>query len=114
MTKENFIKKINNKFPNEKVEVIYAGKNSYEKTKIKCLKCNSLYEFNTGEIFRARRKFLCKECNKIIKINPTNFLRNGLCPNCNSFSSIGEEKIASFLKKKIFFLKDKNILKSGI
>lgn len=65
MNIEQFTQKIREKFPNENYSIIYAGKNSYDNSKIKCLDCGKTIIINTGELFRTRRKILCKNCNFI-------------------------------------------------
>lgn len=62
MTREDFIKKINNKFPDEEYSIIYAGKHSGENSVLKCGICNRRIEVNTGELFRARRQHICAKC----------------------------------------------------
>lgn len=65
MNNEQFIQRMKEKFGNENYSIIYAGKNSYEDSKIKCLDCGRVIIVNTGELFRNRRKILCKNCNFI-------------------------------------------------
>lgn len=67
MTYEDFMIKINNKFPEEEFEVIQWGKNSSENSIIKCLNCNREITVNTGELFRKRRTKICSKCNYIRK-----------------------------------------------
>lgn len=62
MNIEKFTQKMEEKFSNENYSIIYAGKNSYENSKIKCLNCGKIIIVNTGELFRKRRKLLCKDC----------------------------------------------------
>ena len=65
MNIDEFKLKMIEKFPNENYSIIYAGKNSYEKSKIKCLDCGQIITINTGELFRKRKKILCSKCNFI-------------------------------------------------
>ena len=65
MTIEKFKEKMNIKFPNENYTIIYAGKNSYENSIIKCLDCGKKIIVNTGELFRNRRKNICSKCQSI-------------------------------------------------
>ena len=67
MNIEQFTQRMKEKFSNENYSIIYAGKNSYENSKIKCLDCGKIILINTGELFRTRRKILCKDCNFIRK-----------------------------------------------
>lgn len=62
MTEKQFLEKINNKFSNENLSIIYMGKNSSEDSVIKCLDCNRKIIVNTGELFRSRRKHICSRC----------------------------------------------------
>lgn len=59
--------KIKEKFPNENFSVIYAGKNSYENSILKCLNCGREITVNTGELFRKRRTKICSKCNYLRK-----------------------------------------------
>ena len=65
MTIEKFKEKMSIKFPNENYTIIYAGKNSYENSIIKCLDCGKKITINTGELFRNRRKNICSKCSSI-------------------------------------------------
>lgn len=62
MNQEDFIDKIKKRFPNEEYTVIYAGKNSFENSIIKCNICKRKIIVNTGELFRNRRKHICSKC----------------------------------------------------
>lgn len=62
MTRENFEKKLMEKFPNEEYEIIYNGKNTYEDSILVCSKCNRRIVVNTGELFRKRRRHICSIC----------------------------------------------------
>lgn len=67
MKYDDFVKKMEEKFSTEKYEIIYAGQNSSERSVIKCLSCNKIVTINTGELFRNRKKFLCSNCNSILR-----------------------------------------------
>lgn len=67
MTREKFEEKKRTKFPDADYTIIYAGKNSYEESIIKCNTCGRKVISNTGELFRSRRKCLCANCSYIRK-----------------------------------------------
>lgn len=67
MEEKAFKEKLKNKFPNEEYTILYAGKNSSEISKIKCLYCGRTILCNTGELFRAKRKNICSVCQKVRK-----------------------------------------------
>ena len=124
MTLENFKQKLENKFPEENYVIIYAGKNSYEHSVLKCLDCGRRIEVNTGELFRSRRKYICTKCHykrkdtrrneEIIslrlkdKANNINFFmqdRKGIRHNmvtftCNKCGRINTKEVANFLNQK--------------
>ena len=62
MNKEDFIKKMQEKFPNEKYTIIYAAPKTTENSVLKCGVCGRRIEVNTGELFRTRRKHVCSKC----------------------------------------------------
>lgn len=64
MNIELFKEKLEEKFPEENYAILYAGKNSQEISKFKCLDCGRIIFVNTGELFRKRRKAICQQCNK--------------------------------------------------
>lgn len=124
MDRQQFEEKLKNKFPDEKYTIIYAGKNSYEKTSLKCLDCGRRIEVNTGELFRARRKHICSKCHykrqdtqrneniikERLKDKATNiefYMKNrkGIRHNmvnftCNKCGRINTKEVANFLKQK--------------
>lgn len=124
MTLKNFKQKLENKFPEENYIIIYAGKNSYENSVLKCLDCGRRIEINTGELFRNRRKYICTKCHykrkdtqrneEIIllrlenKANNINFFmrdRKGIRHNmvtftCNKCGRINTKEVANFLNQK--------------
>ena len=55
------------KYKDKNYLIIYAGKNSHENSIILCLNCNNKITCNTGELFRKRRKTLCRKCEYIRK-----------------------------------------------
>lgn len=65
MTREKFEEKMRIKFSQEKYSIIYAGKNSYENSIIKCLDCKRKIVVNTEELFRTRRKHICFRCSSM-------------------------------------------------
>lgn len=62
MTKQDFDKKLLEKFPNEKYTVLHYGKDSHDNSTLKCLNCERRIIINTGELFRKRRKHICSKC----------------------------------------------------
>lgn len=79
LTLEKFQEKINNKYQNEKLQVLkYTLKD--EECSIKCLKCNSIFTLKNAESFlRSDKIRVCKTCipNKIEELNhlKKNFLK---------------------------------------
>lgn len=67
MNENKFIEKMKEKYKDKNYLIIYAGKNSYENSIILCLNCNNKIICNTGELFRKRRKTLCRKCEYIRK-----------------------------------------------
>lgn len=63
MTKEQFEKRMKEKFSNENYEIIKAGRINKDISVLKCLSCGKIIEVNTGELFRSRRKYVCGKCS---------------------------------------------------
>lgn len=124
MDEKTFKEKLKLKFPEENYSIIYAGKNSSEKSTLKCLDCGRRIIVNTGELFRARRKYICTKCHykrkdtqrneEIIRerlkdcATDINFYmqnRNGIRHNmvnftCKYCGRINTKEVANFLREK--------------
>ena len=94
MTKEIFIDKLNNKFPN-KFDILSDYVNSTTKIKIKCLTCNNVFD-----------------------IRPSSLLSRGRCPNCSKLNRQPRENtwnriLSSEFKDKFYdLIKDEYTLLS--
>lgn len=63
MNKQDFDRKLLEKFPNENYTVLYYGKDSYDNTVLKCLDCDRRIVVRTGDLFAKRRKHICSKCH---------------------------------------------------
>ena len=124
MDEKTFKERLELKFPGENYSIIYAGRNSSEKTSLKCLDCGRRIIVNTGELFRARRKHICAKCHykrkdtqrneKIIRerlkdcATDINFYmqnRNGIRHSmitftCKHCGRINTKEVANFLRQQ--------------
>lgn len=124
MNQEQFIEKLKDKYSNEDYTVVYAGKNSYESSVIKCNICGKRIQINTGELLRNRRKHICSKCyykrqnilknEKIIENRLKNVASNiefytqerkGVRHSmvnftCNKCGRINTKEVANFLNQK--------------
>ena len=66
-TKEQFEKELKEKFPDENYVIIYAGKNSNDVSKLKCLDCGKIILSKNADLFRTKRKTICRECHSLTR-----------------------------------------------
>lgn len=124
MTEQNFIKKIKEKFPNEKYTIIHIGEKSNDISIIKCLICGKKIQHKNAYWFSEKKKHICKDCSykrvdtikneEIIKdrlknkaTNISFFMknRNGIKHNmvsyvCNKCGRLNVKEVANFLRQK--------------
>lgn len=66
-TREQFEKDLKEKFPNENYLIIYAGQKSDDVSKFKCLDCGKIILAKNGDLFRTKRKTICRDCHAAVR-----------------------------------------------